>query len=85
MKQLIDGHNKTSLKKDNQPVQDKNVKWTTDIRFLAFQLAGRTQVISSYTRTSRYGQWTHHETKNAGEKFSFETAIKKTSGSGINE
>ena len=26
MKQLIDGHNKTILKKDNQPVQDKNVK-----------------------------------------------------------
>ena len=26
MKQLIDGHNKAILKKDNQPVQDQNVK-----------------------------------------------------------
>ena len=33
--------------------------WTTDIRFPAFSLARRTQVISSYTCTTKYGQRKH--------------------------
>ena len=33
--------------------------WTTDIRFPAFSLPRRTQVISSYTCTTKYGQWKH--------------------------
>ena len=40
--------------------------WTPDIRFLAFSLARLTQVISSYTCTTEYGQWTRHEIKKAG-------------------
>ena len=37
--------------------------WTPDIRFPAFSLARRTQVISSYTCTTKYGQWKHQERK----------------------
>ena len=33
--------------------------WTPDIRFPAFSLARRIQVISSYTCTTKYGQWKH--------------------------
>ena len=37
--------------------------WTTDIRFPAFSLARWTQVISSYTCTTKYGRWTRQQIK----------------------
>ena len=40
--------------------------WTTDIRSLAFSLARQTQVISSFTCITKYGQWTRHQIKKAG-------------------
>ena len=40
--------------------------------FPAFSLARRSQVISSYICTTKYGQWTHQQKKKAEYKISLE-------------
>ena len=40
--------------------------WTTDIRSLAFSLARQTQVISTFTCITKYGQCTRHQIKKTG-------------------